>query len=88
MVRPTEYETDPIFKEDPTYFMSDVRDADIEEIKRCHDRLIAAFESENIKIHFWEYPDPPLGAYGLLKRTMTGALLVVNGGAIIPRNEF
>ncbi len=87
MVRPTDYETDPVFKEDPVYFMSDVRDADIDEIKRCHDRLIAAFESENIKIHFWEYPDPPLGAYGLLKRTMTGALMVVNGGAIIPRGS-
>ncbi len=87
MVRPTNYETDPIFKKDPVYFMSDVTDADIEEIKRCHDRLVAAIKGEDIKIKFWEYPDPPLGAYGLLKRTMTGALLVVNGGAIIPRGS-
>lgn len=87
MVKPTRFEVDPVFKEDPVYFMSDVRDADIEEIKRCHARLAKALENEGIKIHYWKYPDPPMGAYGLLKRTMTGALLVVNGGAIIPRGS-
>jgi len=87
MVKPTSYEIDPIFKQDPAYFMSDVRDANIEEIQRCHDRLVTALENEGITIHYWSYPDPPIGAYGLLKRTMTGALFVINGGAIIPRGS-
>ena len=90
-IKPTKWDFHPVFRMDPQFFLTRQGDpfrtteVDLQKVKECHSNLVRVLESEGVQVHYYKYPEPPVGAYGLIKRTMTPAFRVVNGGAIINR---
>ncbi len=86
VIRPTELEVDPLFDEDPSYFMFDGTVPELKLMQEQHDRMVEIYRQNGVKVHYLEYPERPRSAYGIMKRAISAAAgFVINGGAIIPR---
>ncbi len=84
VIRPTEVLVDPLFDQDPAYFVFNGEKPDLESAQKQHDNLVSVYKKEGIKVHYMEYP--PEAAYGPMKRGISAAAcFVINGGAIIGR---
>ena len=85
VVKPTEVEVDPLYDQDPAYFLFNGRKPDLELMQKQHDGMVSVYKKLGIKVHFMEYDQLPL-SYGRLKRSLSAAAcFIINGGAIISR---
>ncbi|KXA96609.1 hypothetical protein AKJ37_04795, partial [candidate division MSBL1 archaeon SCGC-AAA259I09] len=92
--KPTEIESNPLFLENPEYFLlryTELEGGEIEwkKIREGIERYADILKEENIKVHWIEdkvpeYLEKPMGAYGPLRKLFIAPNLglVINGGAI------
>ncbi len=86
VVKPTEVEVNPLYDQDPAYFVFNGTKPDLELMQKQHEGMVSVYKKLGIKVHYMEYPDGAPGAYGPLKRSISAAAcFVINGGAIIER---
>jgi len=86
VVRPTEVEVDPLYDQDPSFFLFDGKKPDLELMQKQHDGMVSVYKKLGIKVHYMEYPGGARSAYGPLKRSISAAVCcVINGGALISR---
>lgn len=84
VIRPTKELVDPLFDQDPTYFVFNGEKPNLERAQEQHDTLVEAYKKEGIRVDYMDYPKE--AAYGLMKRGISAAsCFVINGGAIIGR---
>lgn len=86
VIRPTEVEVDPLFDQDPAFFMFSGIVPELKLMQEQHNLMVETYKKHGVKVHFLEYPERPRSAYGTMKRAVSAAAgFVINGGAIIPR---
>ncbi len=84
VIRPTETFVDPLYDEDPSYFLTDGEKPDLEIAQKQHDGMVSIYKKEGIEVHYMEHPGE--AAYGPMKRGISAAAcFVVNGGGIMGR---
>ncbi len=86
VVKPTEVEVDPLYEQDPAFFLSDGRKINLELMQKQHEGMVNVYKKLGIKVHYMEYPGGARSAYGPMKRSISAsAAFVINGGAILGR---
>jgi N-dimethylarginine dimethylaminohydrolase len=87
MVKPTETEVKKLYEQDSAFFVFNGITPDLELMQEQHLNLAKTYESLGIKVHYVSWAeDPPMSAYGPMKRSISAAAgFVINGGAILPR---
>ena len=87
MVKPTEAEVLALYEQDSAFFVFNGITPDLDLMRAQHEGLIKLYESLGVTVHEIRWADdPPLSAYGPMKRGISAAAgFVINGGAIIPR---
>jgi len=87
MVSPTETEVLELYEQDSSFFVFNGTTPDLELMLKQHQGLVELYESLDIEVNLIRWADdPPMSAYGPMKRSISAAAgFVVNGGAIIPR---
>jgi len=86
VVKPTEVEVDPLYDQDPAFFVFNGQKPDLEIMQKQHEGMVNVYKKLGIKVHYMEYPGGARSAYGILKRSISAAAcFVINGGAIIER---
>ncbi len=87
MIRPTETEVRKLYEDASAYFVFNGITPDLELMQAQHARLAEIYRKLGIEVHYttWQ-DDPPMSAYGPMKRSISAAAgFVINGGAVIPR---
>lgn len=57
--------------------------------QREHDNLVKTLRENGVTVHYIEFPEPPIGAYGPMRAMWAGACMKVAwGGAIVTRYGF
>lgn len=86
VVKPTAVEVDPLYDQDPHFFLFDGKKPDLEVMQKQHEGMVSVYKDLGIKVHYMEYPGGARSAYGILKRSISAAVCcVINGGALISR---
>ena len=87
MVKPTEAEVLALYEQDSSFFVFNGITPDLALMQEQHGGLMKAYEALGITVHEIRWADdPPMAAYGPMKRSISAAAgFVINGGAIIPR---
>lgn len=91
LVKPTDYEIQPLFKKDPTFFMlrhhlMTGSKLSIDALQQQHEDYAKLMEENGVKVRYMEFEDY-WGAYGPLRKPYVAARLgtAVRGGVIIKR---
>ena len=91
LVRPTEYELNPFFLNNPEffvmrYYMLTGRKPDIQKMQEEHDAYAKALQDNGVKVRYMEYEDN-MGAYGPMRKHFVAARLgfVLRGGVVMKR---
>ena len=66
VVRPTENDFHMFIKQDPNQF-GWTTPAKLDKWQKEHDTFVQAFKDNGVTVHYIEYPDPPIGAYGPMR---------------------
>lgn len=62
---------------------------DLENWQREHDLMVQLLREQGVTVHYIEYPEEPIGAYGPLGSLAAASeITVIWGGAIVPRFGF
>lgn len=93
LIRPHEYEMDPLFLKNPEFFMMrhallTHSQASLEKMQDNFDKYVSILKSEGVKVDLLEFEKyPVMGVYGPLRKLFVNARMgfVINGGAIIKR---
>ncbi len=87
MVKPTEAEVLELYEQDSSFFVFNGTTPDLALMQEQHGRLAKTYEDLGITVHEIRWADdPPMAAYGPMKRSISAAAgFVIDGGAIIPR---
>lgn len=87
MVKPSESEVLDLYEQDSSFFVFNGITPDLDLMQEQHAGLVKAYEDLGVKVHEIRWADdPPMSAYGPMKRSISAAAgFVINGGAIIPR---
>ena len=87
MIKPTESEVLQLYEQDSSFFVFNGITPDLELMQEQHAGLVRTYEDLGITVHEIRWADdPPMSAYGPMKRSISAAAgFVINGGAIIPR---
>ena len=87
MVSPTETEVLELYEQNSSFFVFNGVTPNLVLMQEQHQGLVQLYESLDIKVSQIRWADdPPMSAYGPMKRSISAAAgFVVNGGAIIPR---
>jgi len=87
MVKPTESEVLKLYEQDSSFFVFNGITPNLELMQEQHAGLAKTYESLGVTVHEIRWADdPPMSAYGPMKRSISAAAgFVINGGAIIPR---
>lgn len=92
LVKPTDYETNPLFLKNPEFFMlrySLLTHAkfDVNLLKQQHEEYASVLKENGVAIQYMKYPDTPMGAYGPMRKLFVAACLgfVIRGGVIVKR---
>jgi len=84
--RPTENEASPEIAKDPIHYLLPEGPPVLKKMKEQHAEMVRVLEDEGVKIVYFDVPEVAMGAYGRLKNCVaTREVLMVHGGAIIPR---
>ena len=76
------YAADPAFLE--AHGLGRVPDIDL--CRRQQEEYAAVLEGEGVTVHWLDWGDAPMGAYGPLQATWAAQeLLIINGGAVVPK---
>ena len=87
MIKPTETEVLDLYEQDSSFFVFDGTTPDLALMQDQHAGLVRTYEALGVTVHELRWADdPPISAYGPMKRSISAAAgFVINGGAIIPR---
>jgi N-dimethylarginine dimethylaminohydrolase len=93
LVRPDEYEMDPLFLNNPEFFlmrymMLNNAKINLERMQQNFDQYVDVLKQEGVKVDIVEHDrDSKMGVYGPMRKLFVAARLgfVINGGAIIKR---
>ena len=87
MVKPTENEVLELYEQDSSFFVFNGITPDLGKMQEQHAGLVRTYEELGVTVHEIRWADdPPMSAYGPMKRSISAAAgFVINGGAIIPR---
>jgi len=87
MVKPSETEVLELYQQDSSFFVFNGITPDLELMQEQHANLGKVYGELGIQVHEIKWADdPPMSAYGPMKRSISAAAgFVINGGAIIPR---
>jgi N-dimethylarginine dimethylaminohydrolase len=87
VVRPTEYDFPEFVKQDPAQlgFMAPMN---LDKWQKEHDNLVQVLRENGVTVHYIDFPEPPISAYGPMRGMWAGGACVVWGGAIITRYGF
>lgn len=85
LIRPHEQEVNPLWEKEPNFFLLRRARINLPRLKAALEDYAQLLEGEGVKVHWMEVEDT-MGAYGPMRKMfMGGAILVVRGGAILPR---
>lgn len=87
LTRIMESENNPFVAEDPGYFdYAHTRKLNTGLWSREHENWGKILEDNGVKVHWIEYPEPPVTAFGPMQHIWAATdLLIIRGGFIIPR---
>ena len=87
MVKPSETEVLELYEQDSSFYVFNGITPNLDLMQEQHAGLMKTYEKLGVTVHTLRWADdPPMSAYGPMKRSISAAAgFVVNGGAIIPR---
>lgn len=90
LTRITEYERPPLWDQDPEWFagtgVASAGDIDIKEMQWQQENYAGILEENGVKVHWIDFPNPPMSAFGPMQHMWAAQeLLVLNGGSVIAK---
>ncbi|MBI2860774.1 MAG: hypothetical protein HYX91_04625 [Chloroflexi bacterium] len=86
VVRPTEADLHIFARQDPGFIISISKYAILEKWQKEHDDMVQIMRDNGVTVHYIEYPEPKVGAYGPLRSMWAGGeAAIVWGGALVAR---
>lgn len=90
LTRITEHEVPPLWDEDPVYYeatgVAQAGEIDIPKMQWQQENYANVLEEQGVNVHWIEYPDPPISAFGPMQHMWAAQeLLIVNGGSVIAK---
>lgn len=90
LTRIEKWERATLFDQDPAWFagagISKMGAVDVGKMRAQQEHYAGVLEENGVKVHWIEYPNPPVSAFGpMVGMWAAQELLIINGGSVIPR---